>query len=156
MSEILKQIADKNRREKKLESGKTVSIKLLRTTIGIAVAKKLLNLVAPAVGGAADGMRHDDFVHGAPKSFTHLALTLCDQLDKVQIESIITVLLEDMYIDGNEINYDEYFMANYGELIEILEFALRENFNTFFTGKGIKARFLKTIQGMLINETPEE
>lgn len=147
---------NKFRREKTLESGKKVGIKILRTTAGIAVAKRLMNVVAPAVGGAADGMRHDDFVHGAPKSFTHLALTLCEQLDKVQIENLITVLLEDMTIDGKEVDYEEYFAANYGELIEILEFSLRENFNTFFTGKGIKARFLKTIQGMILGETPVE
>lgn len=147
---------NKFRREKTLESGKKVGIKILRTTAGIAVAKRLMNVVAPAVGGAADGMRHDDFVHGAPKSFTHLALTLCEQLDKVQIENLITVLLEDLTIDGKEVDYEEYFAANYGELIEILEFSLRENFNTFFTGKGIKARFLKTIQGMILGETPVE
>lgn len=155
MSDI-KTALQKFRREKTLESGKKVQIKMLRTTAGIAVAKKLLNLVAPAIGGAADGMRHDDMIHGAPKSFTHLALTMCEQIDKVQIENIITVLLEDMTIDGKEIDYEEYFSANYGELIEILEFSLRENFETFFTGKGLKARFLKTIQGVVLGQTPEE
>lgn len=156
MSQELKNIASKYRKEKELESGKKVSIKLLKTTVGIAVAKKLIKLVAPAVGGAADGMRHDDFIHGAPRSFTDLALTLCDQIDKVKIEDIITVLLDEMYIEGNPVDYDEYFMANYGELIEILEFSLRENFATLFTGKGIKARFLQTIQNILIKEIPEE
>lgn len=146
----------KFRREKTLDSGKKVQIKVLRTTAGIAVAKKLMNLVAPAIGGAADGMRHDDIIHGAPKSFTHLALTMCDQIDKIQVENIIAVLLEDMTIDGKEVDYEEYFAANYGELLEILEFCLRENFETFFTGKGIKARFLKTVQGMILGQTPEE
>ncbi len=155
-NEILKQVADRTRREHTLATGNTVSIKLLKTTAGIAVAKKLLNVIAPAVGGAADGMRHDALVHGAPTSFTDMALTLCDQIDKLQIENVIAVLLDEVYINGDPINFEEYFQANYGELIEILEFALKENFQTFFTGKGIKARFLTAIQGLILNEPPAE
>lgn len=152
----IKTALHKFRREITLENGKKVQIKVLKTTAGIAVAKKLLNLVAPALGGAADGMRHDDFVHGAPKSFTHLALTLCDQIDKVQIENILLVLLEDLTVDGKDVDFDEYFAANYGELVEILEFSLRENFSTFFTGKGMKARLVNTVKNLIVGEIPAE
>ena len=155
MSDIQSALS-KFRRQKTLENGKKIQIKVLRATAGIAVAKKLMNVIAPALGGAADGMRHDDLIHGAPTSFTHLALTLCDQIDKVQIEDLISVLLEDMTVDGKDIEFDDYFAANYGELIEILEFSLRENFATFFTGKGMKARFLKVVQGLIVGEPLEE
>lgn len=159
MSQELKDIASKYRRSKTLENGKKIEIKILRMTAGLAVAKKLLNLVAPAIGGAADGMRHDDFVHGAPKSFTHLALTMCDQIDKIQIENIIAVLLDELIVNGKVLSpeeVDDYFAANYGELIEILEFSLRENFSTFFTGKGMKARFMTTIKNLMMGQIPEE
>lgn len=152
----LQEISGKFLRTKTLENKKKAQIKILNTFAGIAVARKLLKVIAPALGGAADGLRHDDVIHGAPKSFTTLALTLCDQIDKAQVEDLIVVLLEDLSIDGKDVDVDEYFAANYGELIEILEFALRENFSTFFTGKGIKARFLKVVQTMMSGQIPLE
>ena len=136
-------IKDSNGVEKK------VSIRVLPMTQGITVAKKLLAVIAPAVGGAFDGMRHDDYIHGAPKSFSNLALLLCEQIDKIEIEKLIAALLFNIEVDGQEVILDEYFSANYGELIEILEFALKENFSTFFTASGIKARLLGTIQNLM-------
>ena len=74
MQEIKNQV-EKYRRTTKISSGKKVTVRVLRMTEGISVAKKLMNVIAPAIGGAADGMRHDDLIHGAPRSFTDLALT---------------------------------------------------------------------------------
>ena len=152
----VKNITNKFRRESALsDSKKKFSIRILPMTEGISVAKKLLNVIAPTTGAALDGLQHDDFIHGAPKSLSNLALILCGQIDKVQIETLIQILLQDLYIEGQEVDIEEYFSANYGELIEILEFALRANFETFFTGKGIKARIMKGITTLMAQMSPE-
>lgn len=154
MSEIQK-ILGKFRKEGQLENGKKISVKVLNMTAGIGVARKLLAVIAPAVGGTLDGLKHDDIIHGAPKDFTDLSLTLCSQIDKIQVESLIDILLTDLTVDGVPVDIEEYFAGNYGELIEILEFSLKVNFSTFFTGKGIKARFFKTIQTLMGSISPE-
>lgn len=143
------------RRKTKLSNGTSISIKVLRMSQGISVGKKLLNVIAPSVGGALDGLKHDDYIHGAPKSFSNLALMLCDQIEKVQVEDLIMTLLADMLVDDNEIDPDDYFAANYAELVEVLEFALKENFSSLFTGEGIKARLMKAYQTMMVSTQQE-
>jgi hypothetical protein len=153
---VAQAIANKFRRESKFtDSGKKFSVRILPMTEGISVAKKLLSVIAPTTGSALDGLQHDDILHGAPKSLSTLAMILCNQIDKVQVENLIIVLLQDLYIDNQEVNIDEYFAANYGELIEVLEFSLEVNFKSFFMGKGIKARLMKGVQTLMAQMSPE-
>lgn len=155
ISNIVNQV-NKFKRTKELSNGDVASIKLIPATKALGLAKKLLAIIAPAVGGTLDGLRHDEYLHGAPKSFTDMALTLVQQLDNAQIENIIMALTYGLEIkvkgstESKEVEFDDYFTGNYGALIEIVEFSLRENFSTFFTGKGIKARFLKAIQMLMM------
>jgi hypothetical protein len=146
----LKEVMGKGRKSFKLEeTGIEVSIQKLPMSKGINVAKELICLIAPTIGSAVDGVRHDDLIHGAPKSFSDLALVLVTQLDKVDILELIQLLLAGLLIDGDEVDIEEYFSGNYGELLEIMEFALRENFQTFFIGKGIKARLITAVKTLL-------
>ncbi len=138
-------------------NGKNIRIKLLPAlTVGIPTARRLLNIIAPAVGGTLDGLRHDDFIHGAPKTFSEMALVVCKQLEEAEVHQIMFTLLEHMEVDNKVVNLDEYFMANYGEMIEILEFALRENFQSFFTGNGMKQRFQKVVGMIMSGQTEQE
>lgn len=153
---IAQSIANKFRRDSKFsDSGKKFSVRILPMTEGIAVAKKLLNVIAPTTGAALDGLQHDDILHGAPKSLSNLAMILCSQIEKAQIENLITVLLQDFYVEGDEVDIDNYFAGNYGELIEVLEFSLEVNFKSFFMGKGIKARLMKGVQTLMAQMSPE-
>jgi len=140
-----------------ISSGKNVRIVLLPAiTKGIPVARRLLNIIAPTVGGTLDGLKHDDFIHGAPKTFSDLSLVVCQQLEKAEVGNLIFTLLENMEVDGKTVNLDDYFMANYGEMIEILEVALKENFESFFTGNGMKQRFLKVVGMIQSGQTVEQ
>lgn len=138
-------------------NGKNIRIKLLPAlTVGIPTARRLLNIIAPAVGGTLDGLRHDDFIHGVPKTFSDMSLVVCQQLENAEVHQIIFTVLEHMEVDNKVVNLDEYFMGNYGEMIEILEFALKENFQSFFTGNGMKERFHKVVGMIMSGQTQEE
>lgn len=150
----LNQIADRLQAKKTLSNGKEVTIKRLPAMKGIKMANKLLKVVLPALGGTLDGVNaSDDVLNGTPRNFTHLAITICQQLDDLNVEEVILTLTEDMYIDGNPVEFDSYFASNYGELVEILEFALKENFSSFFMAKGISHRLISTLQGMMSQDT---
>lgn len=143
--------------EKKISTGKTIKIALLPAiTKGIPVARRLLNLIAPVVGGTLDGLKHDDIIHGVPKTFSEMSLVVCQQLDQIDASSLVFTLLENMEVDGKAINLDDYFSANYGEMMEVLEFALKENFESFFTGNGMKQRFLKVVGMIQAGHTEEQ
>ena len=132
---------------------KEYSIKILGGLEGIKMAKRLSKIILPLIGGSLDGLRHDDIIHGAPKSFTQLALTICEQMDEAGVEQIIVDLLQGCRVKGadgmsRDVDINEDFAANYGELIELLEFSLTENFSSFFTANGIQARFMKAISSL--------
>ena len=142
--------------ETKLSNNKKISIRLLPAiTQGIPVARRLLNVIAPVVGGTLDGLKHDEIIHGAPKTFSELSLVICQQLEKADASNLVFTLLDGMEVEGQAIDLDEYFSANYGEMMEVLEFALRENFESFFTGNGMKQRFLKVVAMIQQGHTEE-
>jgi len=138
-------------------NGKKFRIHLLPAiTKGIPIARRLLNVIAPAVGGTLDGMRHDDLIHGVPKTFTEMSLVVCQQLEKAEVHNLIFELLKNLEVDDKQVDLDEYFAANYGEMVEVLEFALRENFQSFFTGNGMKQRFQKVVGMIMSGQTEQE
>lgn len=152
----LNAVINKFQSKKILSNGKEVTIRKLPAMEGIKIGNRLIKVILPAIGGTFDGLRHDDILHGSPKSFSHLALIICDQIDKIGIEDLILKLTEGMFIDGNPVEFNQYFSANYGELVEILEFALRENFGSFFTQNGIIPRLMESLMGMMRDQDSQE
>ena len=120
-----------NNARKKTINGKEVTIFLLPASKGLVTAKKLSQVLLPTIGAFADGTSGDGLDLSMP------AAILVDSLDSLDVMAIVSILLEQMCVDGREVNFDEYFMANYGELFEVIKFALEENFSSFFTGSGI-------------------
>ena len=117
-----------------------VQIYKLPASQGLVVGTKLLKLILPVLGGMADEIFSEDASNESPKTFTEIAQRLLTQLDNFDILSLVKQLLDGAAIDGREQDFDEYFMANYGALLLILEFALRENFQSFFEVTGLKDR----------------
>lgn len=143
----------------KYQSTKTINntkytINKLKMTDGLKTSQSILKLIAPTIGGAVDGLRHDEVLHGAPDSFANLALLFTQQMDKVDIIKIIHTLLFQMEVNGKSLDpnaVEDHFIGNYGELVEVVEFALEENFKSFFAQSGIKARFTKVFQTLVAN-----
>ena len=119
-----------SRVRKKEIKGKEVQIYLLRAGDGIAIAQKLSSIVASFLGSA--GM--DGSSDGVTIDFSKIAEALSKYLSEKELIEIITKLLKEMTINGSQVNFDEYFSGNYGELLAIMSFALQENFGSFFDG----------------------
>jgi hypothetical protein len=129
-------------------NGRKYQITLLPALKAVAMGKTLMKLILPAIGGTVDGLR-DDGLYGVPKTFTDLALTICSQLDDVDLDEIISVLLKDLVCEGQTVrDLDTHFQGELGEMFGVLEFALRENFSSFFTGNDFLAPLMKMLQGM--------
>lgn len=133
---------------KKTINGRKYQIQLLPALKAVGMAKTLSKVVLPALGGTIDGMRDDGF-NGVPKTFTDLALVICTQLDGLDLEDIIQSLLEGCSCDGTDVvDLDSHFQGELGELVGVLEFALKENFSSFFTGNDLIAPLMKMMEGM--------
>jgi hypothetical protein len=111
--------------------GKPFQINLVGAAEGIKIVTQLSDILVPLLGGIQEGSSVDE--EGNPTvDFALLAKSITMNMDKVDILSIMKALLRGLAVDGAEVNFDEYFTANYAELVAIIAFCLKENFGSFF------------------------
>lgn len=123
--------------------GNLYHIKLLDGKSGLRVGLALNKIISPLLGESFDANRHDDLFHGAPKTFKQLALTLVEQLDRVDVEKIIfDDLFKYFVVNGQEAKLEVVTTGKIGLLIELIIFALKENFGELFEGKHSILNFL--------------
>lgn len=132
---------------------KQVQIYKLNASEGIVIGTKLLKFILPVLGGFADEMFNEEKVE-SPKTFSEMAQRILMQMDNVDMLAIIKKLLHSASIDRKPVDFDEYFMANYGELFLVLEFALKENFQSFFEVAGLRTRFFQAM-GVMTEDQAE-
>lgn len=115
-------------------NGKSVQLSLLKARDGFQMAMRLQKLILPAIGALVDGNSGID-----TNAYARAASLLVSNMESDEILMMVEKLLGRMTIDGQVVNFDEYFMANYGELVDILQFALKENFESFFASSGFNS-----------------
>lgn len=132
------------------------AVRLLPASDGFIIASEILKLVAPALGSGVDGLKNDA-VFEQPKTFNDVAVSLITQMDKVDILKHIKRLLKDSTADSESIQFESYFMANYGRLIKVVEFALEANFSSFFTDNALKTQLMNFFLNLIDEgETSEQ
>jgi len=129
-------ITDKFIRSTKV-NGKTAIIYLLPASQGLAIAQQISSLILPTVGTVANGAQE-----GFGVDYQDAAITLTANLGEFEIIEAVKSLLSGLTIDNKEEDFDTYFMGNYGELTDIVAFAVKENFSSFFTKGGFLEKYL--------------
>ena len=129
---------------------KRFDIKLIGGRKGISVSLKLKGLLLPIIGRGFDGLKQEDYIE-TPSTFTDMAILLTELLDRTDMEALIfDDLLFDVKIDGTPItDWDDYLTANYSDLIPLLTFVVKENFQSFFTGNGMMKNIQAKLQSLL-------
>lgn len=115
-------------------NGKTLSIVLLKSLDGIRMSQQLSKVAIPAITALQ-----------STGDMVHLANAVVTSLDEIELDKIITKIFEGSTVDSGDgafpINVDNYFAGNYGELVSFLTFALRANFESFFSVENLSALF---------------
>ena len=134
--------------------GKKYTIKLLPATVGLKVGEKIIKACGPALGVLLDSGDSGGF-----DLYTDLSIAIVKQLDELDLIDTVKVLFADSYCGSQAIEFDTHFAGNYGELILLVEYALKENFGDFFI-KYLKAKGLEihTLREMMTKrvQSPEE
>lgn len=130
-------------------------VKMIGGRKGVGIALKLKSIALPLIGQGLDGLKQEHKYFEAPQTFTQMAMILCQQMEHNEIESLILdSILYEVSIKNNQtgkfeiIDWDEFLIANYGALIPLLAFALKENFQSFFTGNGMMKGILSKLQSL--------
>lgn len=115
---------NKRIRTKEFEDGKRLTITVLGATEGVLLANKLAKTFIPAY----KQLYKPDGKFDLMEAFQ----ALVEGLGEIELNKVIARLFASATVNDFPLNTDEYFSANYGELIDFLGFALTENFGSFF------------------------
>lgn len=126
------------------------SIELLGARKGVPIGLKLKGVVLPMIARGIDGLR-DEEMFEAPQTFTELAYILTQQLESLDIENMIfdNILAKISHNGVFVEDTDEFFAANYGVMVELLAFALKENFASVFTVGGLTSNIQTKVKSLL-------
>lgn len=114
--------------------GDVYAIKLMPATQGLSLALNLIKIFLPSLGAWADGEKKEQFILPEDNQmFSEVAMLLVSQMDKVDLSAVVRSLLNGVLYNNEQVDFDKHFSAKYDELIELVEFAMRENFGSFFT-----------------------
>ncbi len=137
-------------------NGKLYCIQLLPASKGLTIGKRLIKSLGTALGVVLDS---NDNPFAAETIFTDLSIAIVSKIDDLDLEATIKELLGYCSCGGNQIDFDRHFAGNYGEMVAVVEFALRENFGDFFTdylkAKGLEIHTLREMMNKKA-ETPEK
>lgn len=126
----------------------TYQISLLPALKAIGMGKTLSKVLLPLLGGTVDGLRDDGYGE-TPKTFTDLAIVLTTQLDDLDLDQLILTLTKGMTCNGMEVkDINTHFQGDISSLIGVIEFALRENFQDFFTNNPLITRLTEGFKGI--------
>lgn len=119
---------------------KSITIKVLPAYRGMSFLYKTMKAIGPAAAKFMDGSGRDEFEHGASTMFEDIVEEVFKTVDEKFIEDFVSTMLKGASIEvpgqnPSDLNVDSEFMANYGELFEVLKFAFMENFGKSKFGK---------------------
>ena len=142
-------------------NGRNYSIILLPATRGLTVSNRLVKSLGPAIGVLLDNSKVKEVLFPEEQSmFTDMAIALVRQLDELDLENTIKELLNGCACNGQPLDFDKHFAGNYGELVAVVEFALKENFGDFFTtylkAKGLEIHTLREMMQPRVKDTTQE
>lgn len=128
----------------------TYSVRMIGGRKGIAVSLKLKGIALPLIGRQVDGAMSEETLE-VPTTFTDMANILTEQMYKTDMDSLIFEdLLYKVKVNNEEItDWDEYLTCNYSCIVPLIAFAIKENFESFFTGSGMMNGILAKFKGIL-------
>jgi len=142
----------------KVINNKTYSIKLLPASRGMKLASRMFKTLAPALGVLLDSGEADKealALYGEDESlFTNLAVALVRQIDELSIDETVKELFGGLSCDGVAIDFDTHFAGNYGDLLILATYCLKENygddfFTVFLKESGLKIPTLRSMVGTI-------
>lgn len=98
---------------------------------GIELWEDMMKVVLPSIGSGLDRLQHDEF-SGSPTTFTEACINLSHNLDGHTLRVYSQAMFDGATVDGEPLDVNKEFTANYGAWRKLFVFALKENFESFF------------------------
>ena len=145
-------------------NGKSYSLTHLPASVGFVTFLQLVELFGTSTASIIDNSAREDFV--LPEEnylFTQATQLLIEKIaQKEEVLNMVMKLTSTVSCDGKAVDFDTHFAGNYGELVLIVEWVLKENFKDAFTcwlkAKGLSIPTLGKVMEMVksLNQSSQE
>ena len=107
----------------KLSDGKEYQICAFGAIKGYGIAQKISKVIMTPLSK----------MEGAEMNMITIMAVVLDNLDEIDSLGLLKELINTVTVDGKDIDFDTYFNANYGILIDLIFEVCKFNFESFFT-----------------------
>lgn len=112
------------------ESKNVYEIKTLGGLSALTTFTQLVSLVGPTIASVFDKKDEDDFEEST--MLTEAVILLIKRMEESNIQGIITKILKDATKNGKTLDIEEDFRGDFDELVDLIAFALKENYQKAF------------------------
>jgi hypothetical protein len=137
-------------------NGKVYKVIPLGASDGLVVWENLLSLLGPSIGVGIDSFNHNEIIDGSPTTFSEAVLLLQRKLDGTQLVNYSEELFTGLKCDGDDVDWNTHFSANYGDWMQVMMLAMKENFQSFFTESGFDLNLQSMMSKVLPQPVPSE
>lgn len=141
-------------------TGRRYQLQTLPATTGLETFTKLMELVGAPMGNAAGGMTKtaDGETDVKAESLGLAVGALTSRLAEPGTIALVKILLADLQHEQDKakapgafvpVNFDLYFAANYGELLELIAFSVEINFASFLAGSAVVQRAVEAVRALI-------
>jgi len=120
-------------------------VHMLKAKEAFSYGLKLRSLL-PVTGSFFDA-RTSSALEGL--KFSTMAEVFLDSMDALDIESILEdVVYGNLTVNGQDIDVDEHFQENLGEMLDVIAWVLEVNFKSLFLGSTFLSKMFSKLKGM--------
>ncbi len=106
--------------------GHNFQINKLRTSVLLKQGTRLAKVMIPILAEKAmqDKLEMIDF--------GRLSDLFVENIDELNLEELMPLVLNQATVDGQPLNYEEFFRGKFKTLVKVIQWSLQENFLNFF------------------------
>lgn len=121
----------------------------LPATVGLETFSKVVDLVGSPLGVAVGGIKDEEKFDMSNELFGKAVAKMASGLASPSTTKLVKTLLTGLRRDSQKVGFDDYFSGNYGELMELLWWSLRENFESFLSGNPAVENLVAKAQALM-------
>lgn len=124
----------------------------LPATTGLTCLTQIAAIIGAPAGAAASGLNQQGGLLGMDAGLMGEAVAkMTQRLADPQTVELIKSLLNGVRRNDKPVEFEDYFAANYGELMQVVAWSIRENFGSFLAGNtflgGLAGKVQASMQG---------
>lgn len=122
----------------------------LPSTTGLSCLTQISSIIGSPAGAAAAGIKKGSSALDLRTDLIGPAISkMMEKLAEVDTADLVKTLLTDLRKNDKPVEFDDEFSGDYGILMKLVAWSIRENFGSFLKGNPVLDGLVKKVQGSI-------